>query len=190
MLTGILPLWAAKGEQLHELLKQHGTFEAVECHLQKWQESEQKDSLQGGWENEITLAALGWTEYHVRNHETNSMHSIFYCISYIWSVLFLRDMIKASKAWAAARGLVETNEVHGKEEWRVPTKRTFEHIKRSGTRSSQQVSFMAEDPFMKLSNFSIWIINMLWYIYINDRILRARCWNLILIAKPLCYLMH
>ena len=37
----------------------------------------------------------------------------------------LRDMIKNSKEWARKRGLIQTNEVHGKEEWKIPTERTF-----------------------------------------------------------------
>ena len=54
-------------------------------------------------------------------------------------------MIKNSKAWAQARGLCEVNEVHGKEEWRIPTQRSFEHTKSSGTKSTQETNFSLED---------------------------------------------
>ena len=57
--------WHARsGEQLHELLKVHGTFEEVECHLRKWQIEEQRDQLSGGWHTEISLAQMGWDQYH------------------------------------------------------------------------------------------------------------------------------
>lgn len=59
-------------------------------------------------------------------------------------------MIKNSKQWAQARGLLETNEVHGKEEWRIPTTRLFEHTRKTGTSSSQEVTFHAEDPYQKV----------------------------------------
>lgn len=39
----------------------------------------------------------------------------------------LREMIENSKSWAKSRGLyVERSEVHGCEEWRIPTARSFE----------------------------------------------------------------
>ena len=60
---------------------------------------------------------------------------------------YLREMIKTSKAWAQARGLCETSEIHGREEWRIPTERTFEHNKITATESRQQVSFVAEDRY-------------------------------------------
>lgn len=53
------------GQELHQLLKAHGSFEAVECHLQKWQSEEQKDQLAGGWHSEISLAQMGWDAFHV-----------------------------------------------------------------------------------------------------------------------------
>jgi hypothetical protein len=61
--------------------------------------------------------------------------------------MYLRQMIANSKAWAQARGLCETSEIHGREEWRIPTERSFAHTKSSGTRSTQEVSFEAEDLF-------------------------------------------
>ena len=74
---------------------------------------------------------------------------------------YLRDMIKNSKAWAQARGLLETNEVHGKEEWRIPTERKFEHTKTTGTHSSQEVSFTAEDHHphvVRMGHVTLWFM--------------------------------
>lgn len=34
-------------------------------------------------------------------------------------------MIKHSKEWARKRGLIQVNEVHGAEEWKIPTDRKF-----------------------------------------------------------------
>ncbi|CAK9089022.1 Uncharacterized protein SCF082_LOCUS42024 [Durusdinium trenchii] len=59
----------------------------------------ESERLAGGWHNEISLAQapLFWDE----------------------------EMIANSKLWAQARNLVRRNEVHGKEEWRIPTSETF-----------------------------------------------------------------
>ena len=44
----------------------------------------------------------------------------------------LREMIENSKNWAKTRGLyIERHEVHGCEEWRIPTTREFEFNKRN-----------------------------------------------------------
>ena len=58
-------------------------------------------------------------------------------------------MIKNSEQWAQARGLCEVNEIHGKEEWRIPTTRIFEHTRSSGTTSSQEITCRAQDPYQK-----------------------------------------
>lgn len=42
----------------------------------------------------------------------------------------LREMIANSKKWAEARGLCQTSEVHGADEWRIPIKRDFEFTTR------------------------------------------------------------
>ena len=42
-----------------------------------------------------------------------------------WFLTNLRDMIAHSKEWARSRGLLQKNEVHGKEEWKIPTDREF-----------------------------------------------------------------
>lgn len=34
-------------------------------------------------------------------------------------------MIAKSKEWARSRGLLQINEVHGAEEWKIPTEKTF-----------------------------------------------------------------
>ena len=91
--------------ELHALLKEHGSFEAVECAIEKYQMEENSEKLQGGWHTEISLAKEGWTS------EPWQVISSFF-------VLLVRahskDMIENSKKWAMARGLLEVSEVHGK----------------------------------------------------------------------------
>lgn len=65
----------------------------------------------------------------------------------------LREMIKNAKAWAQTRGLCEVNEVHGREEFRIPTERMFEHTRSSGTLTSQKINFTAEDTSFATNSF-------------------------------------
>ena len=99
---------------------------------------------------------MGWTEYHARIYLNFILigvwvilidHMIFHIYYHHSSQLAFspREMIKHSKQWAQARGLCETSEIHGKEEWRIPTTRSFEHIKSSGSETSQMATFLAED---------------------------------------------
>ena len=39
-------------------------------------------------------------------------------------------MAKNAMQWARQRGLVRTNEVHGREEFKVPTKETFKNLEK------------------------------------------------------------
>ena len=55
-------------------------------------------------------------------------------------------MIEHSKKWAAARGLVTKNEVHGEDEWRIPVHRNFEHKKVNRQSTTQSVNFVTKDP--------------------------------------------
>ena len=50
----------------------------------------------------------------------------------------LRQMADNSFAWAAARGLVRTNEVHKVEEARLVLEETFENENEKGTKTSFQ----------------------------------------------------
>lgn len=60
-------------------------------------------------------------------------------------LLHLSDMIENSRKWALARGLVETNAVHGMEEWRIPVERSFEHTVSKSHETNQRVNFVTED---------------------------------------------
>ena len=42
-------------------------------------------------------------------------------------------MISNSKEWARARGLLYKSEVHGAEEWKIPTEKEFELLNRRGS---------------------------------------------------------
>ena len=72
---------------------------------------ESQEWLRGGWHTAISLAQLGWTEV----------------------------MIKNSREWAARRSLVQTNQVHGEEEWRVPTSRDFAYGHTQAQEASRRV---------------------------------------------------
>ena len=52
----------------------------------------------------------------------------------------LRQMADNSFAWAAARGLVRTNEVHKVEEARLVLEETFENENEKGTKTSSRAS--------------------------------------------------
>lgn len=53
-------------------------------------------------------------------------------------------MISNSKKWAQARGLVEKNEVHGQDEWRIPIKREFEFNVRNREEVQHKASYELE----------------------------------------------
>lgn len=56
-------------------------------------------------------------------------------------------MIDNSKAWAKQRGLVQTNEVHGKEEWKIPTQKSFSFTNETSQSTSARGVMDVEDPF-------------------------------------------
>ena len=64
-------------------------------------------------------------------------------------------MIANSKLWAQARNLVRRNEVHGKEEWRIPTSETFSFDATHSHEIQGSGSFEVEDPDGALLNDSI-----------------------------------
>ena len=53
-------------------------------------------------------------------------------------------MIDNSKRWATARGLVRTNEVHGAEEYKIPTKEEFLFRNDESQSAKQTGSFTCE----------------------------------------------
>ena len=57
----------------------------------------------------------------------------------------LRDMIAHSKEWARSRGLLQKNEVHGKEEWKIPTDREFMFKNETEQSSTARGSMEVED---------------------------------------------
>ena len=57
----------------------------------------------------------------------------------------LRQMIEHSRQWALQRGLVEKNEVHGEEEWRIPKKRRFKFKEQHGTEVTQRAGATFQD---------------------------------------------
>ena len=60
----------------------------------------------------------------------------------------LRTMIAKSKAWAQARGLLSISEVHGEEEWEIPTEKEFSLTDKTGHGTTQRASLNAEERGM------------------------------------------
>ena len=56
------------------MLKQHGDFKTVEVEVQKISIQTSKNEVEGGWENEISLAQKGWTEQHNCTLEFRAMY--------------------------------------------------------------------------------------------------------------------
>ena len=56
----------------------------------------------------------------------------------------VRQMIANARRWALARGLIRTNEVHGLEEFKIPTRESFTYRNEVEQRSSQNASFETE----------------------------------------------
>ena len=56
-----------------------------------------------------------------------------------------RSMIKNSKAWANARGLLTKSDIHGEEEWRLPTHKEFELVNKKGSSCVQNGAMEMED---------------------------------------------
>ncbi len=65
----------------------------------------------------------------------------------------LREMIDNSKEWAKQRGLLQRNEVHGKEEWKIPTDRTFSFENKNTQSSSATGSMMVQDQTILTDHF-------------------------------------
>lgn len=63
-------------------------------------------------------------------------------------------MIANAKAWAEARGLSRKNEVHGEDEWRVPTEETFDFSTTRSKEGEGSGSTMVDDPKGTLLDFS------------------------------------
>ncbi|CAK9113486.1 unnamed protein product [Durusdinium trenchii] len=87
---------------------------------------QEQEALKGGWHTELSLKAKGWTT----------------------------SMIANAKAWAEARGLSRKNEVHGEDEWRVPTEETFDFSTTRSKEGEGSGSTMVDDPKGTLLDFS------------------------------------
>ena len=61
MVAGCAPI---QGEKLREMLLQHGSFRAVEVELEKRSTQTSQSDKKGGWETELSMAAMGYTQLH------------------------------------------------------------------------------------------------------------------------------
>ena len=137
------------GEKLRDLLLKHGDFNEVEVELEKSNSQSSTNDVEGGWENEVTLSKLGWTEPHGSHLSCRPVScevpSQGASCHQGCKHAFVRLMIANAKRWALARGLVRTNEVHGLEEFKVPTKESFLFRNKEEQTSKTKGAFVAED---------------------------------------------
>lgn len=68
-------------------------------------------------------------------------------------ICVLRQMIKNAKNWATTRGLCRRNEIHGAEQFKLPTDEEFEFNNYRLRESEGTGSFEVEDPDGTLLNF-------------------------------------
>ena len=66
-------------------------------------------------------------------------------------------MIANAKRWAASKGLVRTNPVHGLEEMKIPTKESFKFTNEQLQRSRVSGSFEAEDRMLQRKGLGAYI---------------------------------
>lgn len=64
----------------------------------------------------------------------------------MYTCMHLREMISNAQDWATRRGLVRTNEVHGADEFRVPTESSFSFKETTRKEEEKSGSFEIEDP--------------------------------------------
>lgn len=67
---------------------------------------------------------------------------------------WLRPMIKNAKEWAVSRGLQRTNEVHGEDEFRVPTESSFSYTNTKKREGEGSGTMEVQDPTGSLFDFS------------------------------------
>ena len=126
---------------------------------------EEQTSTLGGWHTQISLSGLGWTPYHDCTCIMFALYLRF--LLYITAIdqpqnsiyvyntcMHLREMISNAKEWATRRGLVRTNEVHGADEFRVPTESSFSFTETTRKEEEKSGGFEVEDPQGTLLDFS------------------------------------
>ena len=62
-ISTVFRLYSSLGEQLRDLLRQHGTMESVNLKFEKEHILEQQENTEGGWHTQLSLEKLpGWDE--------------------------------------------------------------------------------------------------------------------------------
>ena len=103
----------------------------MECKVKQFVLEEERNKVSGGWHTDISLTALGWTVC------LDPQYIVRVCI---------RQMKTHAKDWARARGLVRTSEVHGQEEFRIPTSSDFSFETVRGRSTEGEAAFTLDDP--------------------------------------------
>lgn len=75
------------------------------------------------------------------------------------SLCTLRDMIENSREWARNRGLLQTNPVHGREEWKTPISRDFSFTNKTSQSTKSSGSMVVQDS-AKLECLSFFYLNV------------------------------
>ncbi|CAL1158007.1 unnamed protein product [Cladocopium goreaui] len=115
-----------QGDQLAEIFKKEGhSFSAMEVKVKQLVMDEEKNEVLGGWHTDISLKKLGWTE----------------------------SMIGHAKQWAMARNLCRKNEVHGEDEFKIPTDSNYSFTNTRRKEAEGSGTMEVEDPNGTLLEF-------------------------------------
>lgn len=122
----------------------------MEVQVKQLVREQESNRVKGGWKTEIDMKVKGWNEYHALIYACACMIFIKRAMFHVFQP---RTMISNAKAWATARGLTRMNEVHGQEEFKVPTEEEFEYLHLRRREGESSASFEVEDPDGSLLNF-------------------------------------
>lgn len=88
-----------RGQKIQQLLRASGgDMSKLELTIKKTLERKQQNKIEGEYVTELDLQNKGWDS----------------------------EMIEKSKQWAMSKGLHRTSEIHGKEEWKIPLRESFD----------------------------------------------------------------
>ena len=88
-----------------------------------------------------------------------------------------RTMINNSRQWAIERDLMQINEVHKEEEWRIPVSKTFQFETTKGERVKRVASGDLEDPSQQYRSVTLVSQHACPFSVHKMRIPMARCYR-------------
>lgn len=149
-----------QGDKLADILRAEGfNFKAMEVKVKQLVVDEEVNRTSGGWHTEISLKALNWTTESpdlswLHAFTTWTVFSFQFVEHPIHEPSIARSMISNAKSWAQSRNLCRRNEVHGADEFKVPTESSYEFTNTRRREAEGEGSFQVEDPDGQLLNFS------------------------------------